>query len=98
MCAPLLCLFFGCDLMVTENEDVLQGIANWRLCKFRKLVLKQGAELEKIKMNDYWVHAVGTDDIEYSEVEWQDCDHFVGKFRLKPKVGTFRGLNTRFPN
>jgi hypothetical protein len=84
--------------MVTENEDVLQGIANWRLCKFRKLVLKQGAELEKIKMNDYWVHAVGTDDIEYSEVEWQDCDHFVGKFRLKPKVGTFRGLNTRFPN
>jgi hypothetical protein len=28
VCAPLLCFFFGCDLMVTENEDVLQGIAN----------------------------------------------------------------------
>jgi hypothetical protein len=23
-------------------------------------------------------------------VEWQDCEHFVGKFRLKHKVGTFR--------
>jgi hypothetical protein len=26
MCAPLLCLFFGCDLMVAKNEDVLNGI------------------------------------------------------------------------
>jgi hypothetical protein len=30
------------------------------------------------------------DAIKYIEVEWQDCDHFVGKFQLKPKVGTFR--------
>jgi dimeric dUTPase (all-alpha-NTP-PPase superfamily) len=49
-----------------------------------------GAELEKIGMYDYWVHAVGMDVVEYIEVEWQDCDHFVGKFQLKPKVGTFR--------
>jgi hypothetical protein len=41
-------------------------------------------------MYDYWVHAVGTNNIEYIEVKWQDCEHFVGKFRLKPKVGTFR--------
>jgi hypothetical protein len=71
--------------MVRENEDVLQGIANGTVCNFRKLSLKQGAQLEKIKMYDYWVHAVGTDN-----VKWQDCEHFVGKFRLKPKVGTFR--------
>jgi hypothetical protein len=80
MCAPLLCLFFGCDLMVTENEDVLEGIANGTDCKVRKLVLKQDAKLEKIKMYDYWVHAVGTENIEHIEVEWQDCEHFVGKF------------------
>jgi hypothetical protein len=49
--------------MVTENEDVPQGIANGMACKFRKLVLKQGAELEKIKMYDYWAHAAGTDTI-----------------------------------
>jgi hypothetical protein len=41
-------------------------------------------------MYHYWVHTVGTDNIEYIEVEWQDCEHFVGKFRLKPKVGTFK--------
>jgi hypothetical protein len=59
-------------------------------CKFRKLVLKQGAELEKIIMYDYWAHAAGRDNIEYIEVGWQDWEHFVGKFCLKPKVGTFR--------
>ncbi len=90
MCAPLLCLFSGCDLMVTENEDVLHGIANGTVCKFRKLVLKPGAELEKIQMYDYWVHAVGMAAVKYIEVEWKDCDHFVGKFRLKPRVRTFR--------
>jgi hypothetical protein len=41
-------------------------------------------------MYDYWVHAVGMDNVEYIEVEWQDCNHFVGKFQLKPKVGIFR--------
>jgi hypothetical protein len=34
--------------MVTQNEDVLLGIANGTVCKFRKLVLKQGVELENI--------------------------------------------------
>jgi hypothetical protein len=37
---------------------------------------------------DYWVHVSGMDAIKYIEVEWQDCNHFVGKFRLKPKAGT----------
>ena len=41
-------------------------------------------------MYDYWVHTVTMDDVEYIEVEWQDCDHFVGKFRLKPQVAAFR--------
>jgi hypothetical protein len=54
--------------MVTENENILQGIAEGTICKFRILVLKQDAELEKIKMYDYWVHAVGTENIEYIEV------------------------------
>jgi hypothetical protein len=34
--------------MGTQNEYVLLGIANGTVCKFGKLVLKQGVELEKI--------------------------------------------------
>ena len=41
--------------------------------------------------------------VEDIEVEWQDCDQFVGKFRLTPEIATFRvqypirefGLTTR---
>jgi hypothetical protein len=103
MCAPLLCLFSGCSLMVSQNEDVLNGIANGTVCKFRKVVLKQGVELEKIRMHGYWVHAVTMDAVEYIEVEWEDCNHFEGKFCLRPQVAAFKvkypicefGLTTR---
>jgi hypothetical protein len=43
--------------MVSQNEDVLNGIANGTVCKFRKVVLKQGVELEKIRMHGYWADA-----------------------------------------
>jgi hypothetical protein len=80
MCAPLLCLFFRCNLMDTQNEDVLLGIANGTVCKPQKLVLKQGVELKNIRLCDYWLHAVTIDAVDYIEVEWQDCNHFVWKF------------------
>jgi hypothetical protein len=103
MCAPLLCLFSGCNLMVTLNEDVGHGIANGTTCKFRKLVLKEGAELEKIQIFGFWVHTIGMEAVDYIEVEWQDCDKFVGRFRLTPQVASFRvkypitefGLNSK---
>ena len=103
MASPLLCLFSGCNLMVTINEDVVHGIANGTTCLFRKVVLKPGTELEKIKMYDVWVHTISIEFVEYIEVEWQDCDTFIGRFCLTPEVGVFRvnfpisqfGLNTR---
>jgi hypothetical protein len=103
MCAPLLCLFSGCNLMVTLNQDVQGGIANGTNCTFRKIVLKPNSEIEKIKMYGCWVNAISIEFVEYIEVEWQDCDQFVGKFRLNSEKHTFRvhypisefGLNMR---
>ena len=103
MGSPLLCLFTGCNLMVTINEDVVHGIANGTTCIFRKVVLKPESELEKIKMYGVWVYTISITFVEYIEVEWQDCDKFIGRFRLTPEVGVFRvkfpitqfGLNTR---
>jgi hypothetical protein len=90
MCAPLVTLFSGCNLMVTLNEDVPNGIANGTTCIFRKMVLKPAAKLEKIKMHGCWVYAINIEAVEYLELEWQDCNHFIGRFRLTPSVGTFR--------
>ena len=103
MASPLLCLFTGCNLMVTINEDVVHGIANGTTCIFCKVVLKPESELEKIKMYGVWVYTISIEFVEYIEVEWQDCDKFIGRFRLTPEVGVFRvkfpisqfGLNTR---
>ena len=103
MCAPLLCLFSGCNVLVTLNEDVVHGIANGTTCKFRKVVLKSGVVLQKLQMYGYWVYTISMEAVEYMEVEWQDCDKFVGTFRLTPHVHAFRvkypisefGLNTR---
>jgi hypothetical protein len=89
-CVPLLTLFLGCNLMITLNEDVDNGIANGTTCTFQKMVLKPEAEFEKIKMHGCWVHSVAIEAVEYLELEWQDCNHFVGRFRLTPTVGTFR--------
>jgi hypothetical protein len=103
MCAPLLCLFSKCMLMVTLNQDVVNGIANGTTCMFRKVVLKQGAKRENMKMHGCWVHTVSMEDVDYIEVEWLDCNQFGGNFRLKPEVACFTvkypisefGLNTR---
>ena len=89
--------------MVTLNKDVVHGIANETTCIFWKLILNQGAELENIKMYGCWVHTISIEAVDYIEVEWQDCDHFVGRFQLTPEVAAFTvkdlisefGLSTR---
>jgi hypothetical protein len=76
----MLCVFSESNLMVTQDEDVLHGIANGTVCKFHKLVPFPGEELEKSRIYNYWVHIIAMDGVEYLAVEWQDCDHFVVKF------------------
>jgi hypothetical protein len=80
--------------MVTQNKDLLHGIAKGTVCKFRKLVLKPCVETGKIEMYTYWVNTIAMDDVEYIEVEWQDCDHFIGKFCMKTETALFK---VKFP-
>ena len=90
MATPFLCLFAGCNLMVTQNLEVLDGIANGTTCLLRKVVLKPESQLAKIQLYSCWVNSVSIDDVEHIEVEWLDCDKFVGTFRLTSQNGTFR--------
>jgi hypothetical protein len=76
--------------MVTKNLEVILGIANGTTCKLRKVILKSHAELNQIKMYDCWVNSISIEDVEHIEVEWLDCDKFVGTFRLTSQNGTFR--------
>jgi hypothetical protein len=88
-CDPLLCLFYGSNLMGNENSDVAHGIANGTTCTFKKANLKPGTVLQPIKMHGFWVNSVCVDDVESLELEWQDCSRFQGIFRVFPEQGTF---------
>jgi len=84
-CDPLLCLFYESNVMVNENTDVSNGIANGTTCLFKKAHLKPGTTVQPIKMHGFWVNAVNIDRVECLELEWQDSPKFVGRFRVEPK-------------
>ena len=48
---PFLSLFYGCTLMVNDNIDVKERIANGTCCKFEKAVLKPGKDVVKMKVH-----------------------------------------------
>lgn len=88
-CDPLLCLFYGSNVMINENSDVAHGIANGTTCLFKKAHLKPGAILQPMKMHGFWVNSANVDDIECLELEWQDSPIFVGSFKVYAKKEKF---------
>jgi hypothetical protein len=88
-CDPLLCLFYGCNLMGNENSDVGNGIANETTCIFRKVHLKIGTTLQRIRMHGFWVFAASVEDIDCLELEWQDSSMYQGKFFVFPQESKY---------
>jgi hypothetical protein len=91
---PLLCLAYGCNVMVNENNDVHNGIANGTTAVFQKAILKSGVKLQPLQMFGYWVNSVCVDDVEQLELKWQDSDRFQGKFRIDAIKGVYK---VKFP-
>ena len=88
-CDPLLCLCEGSNVMVNENADVANGIANGTNCLFRYAKLKPGAILEPLMMHGFWVYSVAVNDVEYLELEWQDASRFKGTFQVHSKKAMY---------
>jgi hypothetical protein len=97
MCAPLLCLFSKCNLMVTTNKDALNGIANGTPCIFQKVVLKPGFKLDRIQMYGCWVHTILMEAV--STLKWSGkivtslWPHFETHLKLPHSESTIQ-----FPN
>ncbi len=88
-CDPLLCLFYNSNVMVNENADVENGIANGTNCLFKYAKLKPGTILQPIMMHGFWVNSVSVNDVEYLQLEWQDSTRFKGLFRVYSETRTF---------
>jgi len=81
---PLLCLFHDCKVMVNDNKDVENGIANGTTGLFKKLHLEPKTKLVPMKMHGYWVYAVDIDHVQSIELEWYE-GIFKGRFRVEPE-------------
>ena len=82
---PLLCLFFKCELMYRDNDDVNNGVANGTTARFEYLVMREGTSKHKVCYNGYWVWAVHAEEVEYMKMSWTGDSAFRGTFCVAPK-------------
>jgi hypothetical protein len=88
---PFLSLFYGCELMVNDNIDVKNGIANGTCCQFVKAVLKHGKNVEALQVHGYWVNSVDINDVDHIVLRF-DVSYdpkFQGTFKLRPRERSF---------
>ena len=88
---PFLCLFYGCEMMVNDNIDVKNGIANGTCCQFEKAVLKPGHNVEQMQVHGRWVNTVDINNIEYIVLRFDASynPRFNGTFKLRARDKTF---------
>jgi hypothetical protein len=68
---PMLKLYAGCPVMITDNIAVEKSIANGSMCRFKGITLKDGvsiADLKTIIIDGYHVRSASVDQIKSIEV------------------------------
>ena len=69
---PLLKLYVGCSVMISENLDVVNSIANGSMCKFVGLKLKANVNMGSVSVDGYYVNCVEANDVDYMLLELQE--------------------------
>lgn len=86
---PLLTLFSGCEMMVTQNKDVSNGIASGTTATFDHVKLKDGIQPHPLRLHGYWVKAVNIEEVDYIVLKWKEGSLRQGTFKLFPTKSTF---------
>jgi len=73
---PFLCLYKGCELLLGQNVDVINGLANGTRGIFKGYKLKPGERLHTTCVNGYFVNALFA-----SQLEALVCTHVGSKYR-----------------
>ena len=66
---PLLELYVGRPIVITENISVEKSMANGTVCRFKGLKMKDNRwRVTRIKIDGYYVNCVEAKDVEYIEM------------------------------
>ena len=84
---PYLCLYKGCELMLGDNVDVMNGLANGTRGLFKGIKLKPGETSHVTCLNGFYVKSVFA-----SQIESLECEHtgskYTGMFCVEPSKKT----------
>lgn len=87
---PVLKLYIGCDVMLTENINVPSGQANGTQATVDQVFLNTGSQFHDITLqNNIIVQAVYASEIDYIELKHKNPRFQNIKFRVKPKIFRF---------
>ena len=90
---PFLCLFSGCHVMYTKNDNVKKGIANGVTATFEKAILKPGKCPTPSQVAGFWVNTIDVNDVDCLLLKWHDC-RFEGTFKIRPHENAYQ---VKFP-
>ena len=87
---PVLKLYMGCDVMITENVDVYNGLANGTRAKLTSVIIKQQSNVFNINIgNNTIVKGIYASNIKSINLTHINQSVQVQHFSLKPKQATF---------
>jgi hypothetical protein len=82
-----LCLYKGCELMLGDNVDVINGLANGTRGLFKGIKLKPGETGHVTCLDGFYVNSVFA-----SQIETLECEHtgskYTGIFSVEPSKKT----------
>ena len=83
---PFLKLYIGIPLMLTDNDDVPNGIANGTLCTLKKVLLKRNGitHMTSISIDTYNVNCIESSYIEHLIVEIQSNGTIKREISIDP--------------
>jgi hypothetical protein len=87
---PVLKLYLGCNVMITENIDVYNGLANGTRAKVTSIIIKQQSDVFNINIgNNVIVKGTYASNIKTIHLTHLNQNVQVQNFSLKPKQATF---------
>lgn len=90
---PVLKLYVGCEVMLTENIDVQAGLANGTRAKVTSIIINQQTDLFNINIgHNVTVKGIYASNVKY--INLKHCNQHVQlqNFSVKPKQSTFNAL------